>query len=346
VLFGSGETTRTGGRIFEVVAQRLARLTEVAVLETPAGFEPNSAHVAGRVAEAVRQRLQDRRLDITIVPARKRGTAFSPDDPEVTRPLLSADMIFFGPGSPTYTIRQLRDSLAWHRLMACNRHGAAIVLASAAVIAIGRLSLPVYEIYKCGEDLHWREGLDFFGAYGLALVFVPHWNNTEGGRELDTSRCFMGRDRFAELLALLPSALTVVGIDERTALIVDLAEETCRVLGIGGVTVVKGSHEQYFGHSETFAVGQLGPFRYPEPVAGIPPEVWAEVSAVRAPDGRRPLQPPPEVLALVEERQRLRTSRDWAAADELRRRVRSMGWEIRDTPGGPVVLARPDPSPQ
>ena len=85
-----------------------------------------------------------------------------------------------GPGSPTYAVRQLADSLAWHRLIARHRVGATLALASAAVIAISALALPVYEIYKAGQDLHWQPGLDLFGAYGLKLVFVPHWNNAEG----------------------------------------------------------------------------------------------------------------------------------------------------------------------
>ena len=70
------------------------------------------------------------------MPARKRGTLDSPDEPQVVAPLLEADLIFMGPGSPTYAVRQLSDSLAWHYLLARHRLGAALVLASAAVIAI------------------------------------------------------------------------------------------------------------------------------------------------------------------------------------------------------------------
>jgi cysteinyl-tRNA synthetase len=48
-------------------------------------------------------------------------------------------------------------------------------------------------------------------------------------------------------------------------------------------------------------------------------------------------QAPAEVLDLVERREGARRSRDYAAADELRERVREMGFEITDTPGGPRV---------
>jgi hypothetical protein len=67
-----------------------------------------------------------------------------------------------------------------------------LAFASAASIAVGRYALPVYEIYKVGADLHWVDGLDLFRVFGWELAIVPHWNNREGGDDLDTSRCFMG----------------------------------------------------------------------------------------------------------------------------------------------------------
>jgi len=50
-LLGSGETSLAGGRVFESLARVLPTPLRVVVLETPAGFEPNSAQVAGHVAD-------------------------------------------------------------------------------------------------------------------------------------------------------------------------------------------------------------------------------------------------------------------------------------------------------
>jgi len=50
-LLGSGETSLAGGRVFEALARVLPTPLRVAVLDTPAGFELNSARVAGRVAD-------------------------------------------------------------------------------------------------------------------------------------------------------------------------------------------------------------------------------------------------------------------------------------------------------
>lgn len=337
VLFGSGETSSTGGRIFEVVARRLFSPLCTAVLETPAGFELNSDQVAGRVADFIRLRLQNYRPEVLVIPARKRNTPLSPDNHAILRPLLRANMIFLGPGSPTYAVRQLEDSLVWHMLLACHRLGAALVLASAATLAFSAHTLPVYEIYKVGEDLHWRNGLDFFSPYGLSLVFIPHWNNTEGGTSLDTSRCFMGRERFAQLLALLPPAMTIVGIDEHTALVIDLEAAACEVLGNGGVSVIKAGEEQPFASGATVELATLGPFRLPESAFGIRREVWDEVQAAHAAGEAMRLEPPVEVLALVEQRQAARAQRAWATADALRQSIATLGWKVLDTPDGPLL---------
>jgi hypothetical protein len=126
-LLGSGETSLAGGRVFEslVRAHNVPTPLRVAVLETPAGFELNSDRVAGRVADFLAVRLQNYRPEIAVLPIRKRGTPFSPEDPDITAPLLRADLIFMGPGSPTYAVRQLADSLAWQRLIARHRVGGA-----------------------------------------------------------------------------------------------------------------------------------------------------------------------------------------------------------------------------
>jgi hypothetical protein len=336
VLFGSGETAPSGRKVHDWVLRQLASPIRVAVLETPAGFQPNSAWVAEQLADFVRHHLQNYRPQVTVVPARKRGTPFSPDDPDIVAPLLHANVVFWGPGSPTYAVRQLQDSLAYNIIVARHRLGAAMVMASAAIIAAGTHTLPVYEIYKVGEDLHWHEGLDLFGPYGLSLVFISHWNNTEGGAGLDTSCCFMGQARFEQLLDLLPSQPTVVGIDEHTALVMDLGAETCRVMGRGGVTLLREGEEQCFPRGETFAITELGPFQMPEAETGILPEVWERVQVAQAESKATP-EPPPEVLALVEERETARNRRDWAAADTLREEIKTVGWQVLDTPEGPQL---------
>jgi hypothetical protein len=314
----------------------------MAILETPAGFELNSAQVAGRIGEFLCHHLQNYQPQVTVVPARKRGTPFSPDAPEIAALIPGADAIFLGPGSPTYAVRQLQDCLAWHTTLACHRLGSSVVLASAAAIAASAYALPVYEIYKVGEDPHWRTGLDLFGPYGLSLVFVPHWNNRDGGDDLDTSRCYMGRSRFDLLLDMLPSDVTVVGIDEHTALAIDPAAGTCQIVGKDGVTLLRAGSVVRYEQGAQFAIGELGPFHMPDPEAGLPAGAWARAreTCLEARRGRAP-EPSPQVLALVREREAARARRDWARADALRASIADRGWHVQDTPGGPQLEPAP-----
>jgi cyanophycinase-like exopeptidase len=371
-LFGSGETSPSGRKIFEMILRKLQPSPRVALLETPAGFELNSAQVIGRVGEFLQVRLQNHQPQIDIVRARARGTPLSPDNPEIVGPLLEADLIFMGPGSPTYAVRQLQGSLAWQMLLARHRLGAALALASAATIAISAYALPVYEIYKVGEELHWKAGLDFFGLYGLPLVFVPHWNNNDGGDELDTSRCFMGQERFARLMEMLPGDLTVVGIDEKTALIMDLQAGQGQVAGLGGVTLIHTGHahrryspqpelegsglvevaEQRNGHLHYYASGQhfplseCCPLETPEFGTGLSDEIWQQaleaqqrLAERQQAEGQAPVEEaiPAEIRALVDERQTARVRKDWVASDELREQIEALGWKVKDTAEGPVV---------
>jgi hypothetical protein len=129
---------------------------------------------------------------------------------------------------------------------------------------MGTHVLPVYEIYKAGADLGWERGLGLLP--GLDLAILPHWNNAEGGAGLDTSHCFMGAERFAQLRALLPPTTTILGIDEHTACIIDPAGGECRVLGAGSVTVLRGPDEQTFPTQTGFPLGALSN-RSPAPIA-------------------------------------------------------------------------------
>ena len=176
----------------------------MSILETPAGFEPNSADVAGAIGHYLEKRLQNYNPCIDVIPARRRGTPHSPDDPALANRLLNANVILMGPGSPTYAARQLCNSVVWDTVRSMQRLGANLIFSSAMTIAASRLALPVYEIYKVGDELHWQSGLNLFADYGLSLIFIPHWNNSDGGESLDTSRCYMGQERFIKLHALLP----------------------------------------------------------------------------------------------------------------------------------------------
>lgn len=339
-FLGSGETSLAGGRIFETLARLLPDPPRVAVLETPAGFELNSASVAGRVADFLRTRLQNYSPRVDVVPARKRNSLFSPDNPEILKPLLDANLIFMGPGSPTYLVRQLKDTLAWDVIRARHRLGAALVFASAATISVGAWVLPVYEIYKVGQDVHSLPGLNIFSDFGVPLSFIPHWNNTDGGDDLDTSRCFIGMERFAHWCDMLPSDHTLVGLDEHTGLILDFEKNECTVSGVSSASLIRECNPEIYAAGKIFPLTELGNFKIPALEDGISP---AALELIRHATPIEEETPDADVLSLLDARKQARASKEWAASDRLRDEIAARGWLVTDTAGGQTLKKR---SPQ
>ena len=328
-FLGSGETSLAGGRVFESLARALPQPLRIAVLETPAGFELNSHQVAGRVADFLKARLANYTPFIDVVSARKRGTPFSPDEAEIVRPLLYADLIFMGPGSPTYAARQLKDSLAWEIIRVRHRLGATLAFASAATISIGAWALPVYEIYKVGEEVHTKTGLNLFADYGMQVSFIPHWNNADGGDDLDTSRCFIGMERFDLWCQAVPEDNTTIGLDEHTGLIIDFANGICEVNGVSSVSLVRGGDPKMYPAGAKFPLSELGDLKLPDPIQrGIRPEVWDMVVNAPPPEENKPSE---KVLELFELRRQARANKQWAESDRLRDQIAALGWTVQDT---------------
>ncbi len=331
-FLGSGETSLAGGRLFETLARKLDQPIRIALMETPAGFELNSAQVVGRVGDFMKTRLQNYKPIADVIPARKKESAFSPDDPKMIEPLLHANVIFMGPGSPTYAIRHLKDTLAWNVIRARHRMGATLIFASAATISIGAHALPVYEIYKVGQDVHVVDGLNLFGDFGLHLSFTPHWNNAEGGVDLDTSRCFVGMDRYAEWCNLVPSENTTLGLDEHTGIIMDFESGMCEISGVSSVSLVRECDPKIHPSGTKFALSELGEIRIPDPLENdIPARVWDMVANVPALEEDKP---PDEIIALAQERLAARANKNWARSDQLRDEIANEGWTVQDSKEG------------
>jgi hypothetical protein len=331
VLFGSGETSASGRAIHDRLMAELTPPIIVAILETPAGFQPNSQHVAQEVGEFITARLRNYEPEVRIIPARKKGSLFSPDDPRLLEPMLDANYVFLGPGSPTYAARNLEGTLAFEYLLERHKAGAVLCFASAATLAVGAKVLPVYEIFKAGSDLYWDDGLNVFASFGLELAIVPHWNNTDGGVHLDTSRCFMGQERLEQLRQLLPASTVLLGIDEHTALILDLQQSRGLVMGKGSVTIGFGAKEKSYSTGDSFALGELGPYH-------LPPDATGSRPPVRTAAKKRPSAPatlPPDVAELINLREDARRAQHWAEADALRQQIADMGFELQDTRQGP-----------
>jgi hypothetical protein len=254
-LMGSGEMTTTMVHVHRHIMDGIKGALQPVFIDTPANFELNVDSISLRAVEYFTTHF-GLTLDTISFPT---ATYPTPAQMEaVLRKLRRANYLFAGPGSPTYAVRAWRHTAVFETMAGKLASGSHLVFASAAVTAMGRWTLPVYEIYKVGLDLHWIEGLDLLGRYGLDLAVVPHWNNSSGETH-DTSRCFMGEVRLRKLAQMLPPTIVILGIDEFTACIVEPGEQRCRVFGQGAVTIrtLDGAPERVFTSGETFSFDEL-----------------------------------------------------------------------------------------
>jgi len=259
-LLGSGETSAQGRKIHDFLMQELGTVpVRVAMLETPAGFQPNAEMVYRKIGEFLEKSLQNFRPQVEYLQAYRKGSDFDPDSPGVAERLMGAQYIFSGPGSPTYAARNLQATPALDCVAQAYREGATVMLASAAAIASGSHTMRVYEIFKAGADLGWDDGLHLLPMLGLGIdpVIVTHWNNAEGGAGLDTTRCYMGQERFDRLVEMLPPGTPILGIDEHTAFILEPDSQTFRVMGAGTITIINQGIAAIFSSGETFPLELL-----------------------------------------------------------------------------------------
>ncbi len=66
-------------------------------------------------------------------------------------------------------------------------------------------------------------------------------------------------------------------------------------------------------------------------------DTWEKMDSVLGLGRPGSLEAPPEILALVEQRQAARLARDYARADAIRAELKSKGWLVEDTPKGPKL---------
>ena len=248
VIMGSGETAPTMVEVHKATLGAAGHGTSL-LLDTPYGFQENAdditekaiAYFAKSVGRAVtpvgwRTRLEGTELD-------RRLTA-----------IRTARSVFAGPGSPTYALRVWSGSGFDDAVGAVLASGGTVTFASAAALTIGVVTIPVYEIYKSGADPAWAEGTNLLEKLtGLRAAVIPHYDNAEGGTH-STHFCYLGERRLRFLEGSLPEGAHVIGVDEHTALVLDLETRTASVLGNGGVTV------RHDGVSRVIPTGSTVPF--------------------------------------------------------------------------------------
>lgn len=313
VLIGSGELGATMVAVHKELLARFGPTPRAVFLDTAAGFQLDVDRISRRAVEYFRLRVRQPLLVASLKSSREP----LPDTAEKAfQRLRDADYVLIGPGSPSYAARHLRATPVPQILVKRVQEGGCLVAGGAVATALGRATLPVYEIYTVGHDLHWIDGLNIFGPLGFDLAVVPHWNNAQGTAH-DTRFCFMGKPRFEKLAAMLPSKVSILGIEEQTACIIDLETRQVSIAGNGRAVLHRRSGKKVFRQGDRFpieilqgqAAAPLGaPPRPPSAATSAsaaetrPPDLWDSVQKWRASflDGLERRDPKTLVNALLE----------------------------------------------
>lgn len=365
---GSGETTPGMLGVHRSIFSTLPEDADCRLLDSPFAFQENADELVEKINQYFSESL-GHPLRRVVLPA-----GAEPLTREAAlADMRAADWLFAGPGSPSYARRCWAGSAVPDALVGVLAPGSAgaLVIASAAAVTLGRWALPVYEIYKVGEDPRWEAGIDLMSRLlGWRCAVVPHYDNREGGTH-DTRFCYVGQRRLAMIEGELSDGF-ILGVDEHTALVLDLDRGTASVSGRGGVTLrVAGAQEvipagsalalaeierrvQSLGASA--AVGSspegdpaLDPVAPGDPaglagtiLAALPESARHERAAViallrRADEAAA--QHDRElagraVQAIVDLRSASRLAGDYAASDRLRDVLGGIGVEVRDGRGG------------
>jgi cyanophycinase-like exopeptidase len=274
-IMGSGETSPTMSKVHRSLFERLGPAPVPAVmLDTPFGFQENADDITAKAVAYFRESVQ---REITVASFRSATNDDSLAVETMLARLGEARYVFAGPGSPSYALAQWAASPVPTVLAQKLRTDGCVTFASAAACTLGAFSLPVYEIYKVGEQVRWIGGLDLLSALGLPAVVVPHFNNAEGGTH-DTRYCYMGERRLSRLESMLPADVFILGVDEHTACILDLDSGTASVSGLGSVTVRHQGEMSAVPNGSTLAISDLAALARGDAVAQAPLPAAASVT--------------------------------------------------------------------
>ncbi len=164
-------------------------------------------------------------------------------DPQWLPLLEEADFIYFSGGNPQHVIQTLANSPAWDVIRARHAAGAALAGCSAGAMAFGALTLQPRALWRPGQgDGDPSRAPNWYPALGLLgrAIVLPHFERMAAR---------MGRETLARLAASVPVGMTLIGVDEDTALVrvpdspPVAGPALWQVLGRQGVSVFTGDGE-------------------------------------------------------------------------------------------------------
>jgi hypothetical protein len=170
--------------------------------------------------------------------------------------LCRSQYLFSGPGSPSFAYKKWSQIGMKSILEEFLNQNGVVCFASAASLTLGAYTLPVYEIYKAGEEPFWLPGLNLLEKFGINCIVLPHFNNNEGGEKYDSSYCYIGKNRFFnKMLPLLNSPdIGILGLEEGTVISLEMETKRYRVFGRGNAYWIINNHQYLLEEEGDFSV--------------------------------------------------------------------------------------------
>lgn len=237
-LVGSGEYTAAMNETDRALLGALGKphlQLRVAVIPTASGLEPGMPEAWN--ARGVKH---FEKLGAHVSPLLITERAHCFDKANVAA-LEQADFFYFSGGNPNYVVETWSDTPAWDALLARWQAGAALAGCSAGAMMLGAFTIRVRDALA-GNAPRWVAAMGVLPS----LAVLPHF---------DRMRSFVSSTVFRDIIRTAPQDVTVIGVDEDTALV--RLEDTWRVMGRQRVTVFDDA-----GSAHTFAAGHAVPLKW------------------------------------------------------------------------------------
>lgn len=200
-FLGSGEFESWSEPVDRWLLER-ARTGDGRVLVLPTASAHEGDDVFERWAQLGLDHYRRQGIAAEVVPLKTRQDAFSP---AIVEQLERASLVFFSGGNPARLASVLAATPFWTRLIEGLDQGLAYAGCSAGVACLVDPA-PDSDVDPLGSEL-WKPGLGLFAD----LMLMPHWDALDGYVEGFTDLVIGAR----------PSGVTLIGIDEETALVGD-----------------------------------------------------------------------------------------------------------------------------
>lgn len=219
-LIGSGEFLETMRAVDAMLLERAGAAGRPHVVVIPTASIPDGPDVVARWSAMGERHFAALGATVDVVPI---GAGVSADDPRAAERVAAASMVYCSGGKPGFLLRALQGTAAWSAALAVLGRGGVLAGCSAGAMVLGAAIL--------APRLRWPLATE--PALGLVpgTLILPHYDALP--RPI---RALAGWGA--------PAGLTLLGIDEDTALVG--GSSPWQVFGRGGVELRRASRRERY----------------------------------------------------------------------------------------------------